>query len=178
LLDGDADYVTEASFAALQGARRQAHWILWGAGACVLIAIVWASLATLDEVTVGQGQVIPSGKVQIVQNLEGGIVSEILVEPGQVVRRGQPLMRIDEKRFSSCTWRRREGHRAARTDRAPERGADLKPFAASRTKTKPDLAPGRDFYESRHRDFRRGSRCFSVRRSSGQELAEMEAPPP
>ena len=48
----------------------------------MLIALVWAGLATLDEVTVGQGQVIPSGKVQVVQNLEGGIVSEILVEPG------------------------------------------------------------------------------------------------
>ena len=93
--------MTDTSLAALQGARPQAHWILLGTLAFCVAAIAWASLATLDEVTVGQGQVIPSGKVQIVQNLEGGIVSEIFVEPGQVVKKGQALMRIDDKRFSS-----------------------------------------------------------------------------
>ena len=129
LLDGDGEYVTDASFAALQGARPQAHWILWGSAGCVLLALVWASLATLDEVTVGQGQVIPSGKVQIVQNLEGGIVSEILVEPGQIVRRGQPLMRIDDKRFSS-SYLEGDAKDAALRARIARLSAeaDLKPF--------------------------------------------------
>src|SRR4051794_19517328 len=97
----DAEFITDPSATAMLGARPEAHWILWGAVAFLLVALAWAGLAKLDEVTVGQGQVIPSGKVQVVQNLEGGIVSEIFVEPGQFVKKGQPLMRIDDKRFSS-----------------------------------------------------------------------------
>jgi len=180
LLDGDADYVTEASFAALQGARRQAHWILWGAAACVTIAIVWASLATLDEVTVGQGQVIPSGKVQVVQNLEGGIVSEILVEPGQLVRRGQPLMRIDDKRFSS-SYMEGDAKDAALRARIARLSAeaDLKPFTPppDLEKTKPDLVrQERDVYDSKQRDFQAGLAVLQRQAEQrGQELAEMEA---
>ncbi|MFC4312736.1 HlyD family type I secretion periplasmic adaptor subunit [Steroidobacter flavus] len=85
----------------LQNARPLAHWILWSTLAFFVIALLWASQAQLDEVTLGQGQVIPSSKIQVVQNLEGGIIAEILVEPGQVVNKGQTLMRIDDTRFSS-----------------------------------------------------------------------------
>ena len=180
LLDGDGEYVTDASFAALQGARPHAHWILWASAGCVLLALLWASLATLDEVTVGQGQVIPSGKVQIVQNLEGGIVSEILVEPGQVVRRGQPLMRIDDKRFSS-SYLEGDAKDAALRARIARLSAEasLQPFTppADLAQVKPELVrQERDVFESRRRDFDAG---FSVLQRQaeqrGQELAEMEA---
>ena len=180
LLDGDREYVTDASFAALQGARPQAHWILWGATVCILLALLWASLATLDEVTVAQGQVIPSGKVQIVQNLEGGIVSEILVEPGQVVRRGQSLMRIDDKRFSS-SYLEGEAKDAALRARIARLSAeaDLKPFAppADLEQVKPELVrQERDVYESRRRDFDAGLGVLQRQAEQrGQELTEMEA---
>lgn len=82
-------------------ARPGAHWILWGVVVFLLVGLVWAAHARLDEVTVGLGQVIPSSRVQVVQNLEGGIVAEILVAPGQSVRKGQLLMKIDDTRFSS-----------------------------------------------------------------------------
>ena len=58
--------------------------------------VLWAHQAELDEVTTGMGQVIPSSEVQVVQNLEGGIVSEILVSSGDEVDTGQVLMRIDD----------------------------------------------------------------------------------
>lgn len=57
--------------------------------------IVWANYAVLDQVTRGEGHVVPSSQVQVIQNLEGGILSEMLVEEGQTVERDQVLLRID-----------------------------------------------------------------------------------
>jgi adhesin transport system membrane fusion protein len=72
--------------------------LAWIVSACVVafavVFAVWASNAYLDEVTRGDGRVIPSQRVQVVQNLEGGIVSEILVRDGQIVERDAPLLRI------------------------------------------------------------------------------------
>lgn len=69
--------------------------------AFIIISLFWAKYAILDEVTTGHGKVIPSREVQIIQNLEGGIVREILVTEGQVVDKGQVLMKIDDTRFSA-----------------------------------------------------------------------------
>jgi adhesin transport system membrane fusion protein len=67
----------------------------------------WASWATLEEVTRGEGRVIPSRQTQIVQNLEGGIVAAILVREGQIVEEGDVLMRIDNVRAASDFRERR-----------------------------------------------------------------------
>nr|WP_241086108.1 biotin/lipoyl-binding protein [Candidatus Vondammii sp. HM_W22] len=63
--------------------------------------ITWAYYSEIDEVTKGQGKVIPSGHPQIVQNLEGGIVAEILIREGETVQKGDILLRIDDTRFSA-----------------------------------------------------------------------------
>ena len=77
------------------------HLIIWFSLLFFIIAGVWANYAMLDEVTRGVGKVIPSSHVQVVQNLEGGIVSELLVKAGDVVDQGQVLLRIDDTRFAS-----------------------------------------------------------------------------
>lgn len=66
-----------------------------------LVFLIWASLAELDEMTIGEGKVIPSSQVQVIQNLEGGIVSKIPVNVGDMVRRDQVILNIDPTRFSS-----------------------------------------------------------------------------
>ena len=63
--------------------------------------LVWAHFAILDEVKRGNGRVVPSRQIQVVQTLEGGIVGEILVEEGAIVQQGQSLMRIDDTKFAS-----------------------------------------------------------------------------
>ena len=63
--------------------------------------VYWASLAELEEVTRGQGKVIPSRSVQKIQSLEGGILEEIFVEEGDIVEKGQPLLRIRDEIYSS-----------------------------------------------------------------------------
>jgi adhesin transport system membrane fusion protein len=75
--------------------RRFAHILLGLIFVIVASFLVWADQAVLDEVTRGEGRVIPSSQVQVIQNLEGGILAEILTSEGQIVDKGQVLMRID-----------------------------------------------------------------------------------
>jgi len=57
--------------------------------------LLWASLAQVDEVTKGQGKVIPSSKIQIIQSTTPATIAELLVRSGQSVKRGQLLARLD-----------------------------------------------------------------------------------
>jgi adhesin transport system membrane fusion protein len=68
-------------------------WIILG---FVAIFVIWAALTELDRTVRGQGRIIPSSQLQVVSNLEGGIVEQILVKTGDMVRRGQPLVRLDQ----------------------------------------------------------------------------------
>lgn len=97
----DLDYANSVNQAILEQTPRGATLLLWAMALFLSAAIVWASLAELDEVVRGQGEIIPSKQLQIVQNLEGGIVSEILVREGDLVEAGQVVMRIEDQRFSS-----------------------------------------------------------------------------
>ena len=67
----------------------------------VILLISWASLAKIDELTSGEGKVIPSSKIQKVQYYDGGIVSDILVKEGDHVSKNDDLMMIDKTRFKA-----------------------------------------------------------------------------
>lgn len=77
------------------------HALLGAIAGFFVAAFAWAALAELEEVARGDGRVITASQVQLVQNLEGGIVSQILAKEGDVVDRGQVLLRIDDTRFAS-----------------------------------------------------------------------------
>ncbi len=74
---------------------------LWVIAIFFIFAFLWAKYAILDEVAVGEGKVIPASQVQIIQNLEGGIVKAILVHQGQIVEKGQVLMQLDDTHFEA-----------------------------------------------------------------------------
>ncbi len=97
----DVDFVAHSQAALLEQSPRGGRFILWMVLVFVVIAFAWAAWAKLDEITRGEGKVIPSRQIQVVQNLDGGILSELLVREGQVVEKGQVLLRIDDTRFSS-----------------------------------------------------------------------------
>lgn len=75
--------------------------LLYAVLSFLLAAVIWAHYAILDEVTSGTGKVIPSSQVQVIQNLEGGILSELSVHEGDVVSKDQVLLRIDDTKFVS-----------------------------------------------------------------------------
>jgi adhesin transport system membrane fusion protein len=75
----------------LSGSRR----VIVYATAFFLIFLLWASIAQVDEVTSGQGKVIPSSKVQLIQSADPATVAELLVRAGQPVKRGQLLAKLD-----------------------------------------------------------------------------------
>ena len=157
----------------MEVAGPRSHWILWTTVGFVLVALIWASQARVDEVTVGRGQIIPSSKVQVVQNLEGGIVAGILVEPGQVVAKGQPLMRIDDTRFSSSYLEGMAKDDALRARIARlEAEADLGEFKAPAdlARDKPELVEQeKAVYEARHKDLQAN---LAVLRNQAQQRAQ------
>ncbi|MEH3038047.1 MAG: HlyD family type I secretion periplasmic adaptor subunit [Sphingomonas adhaesiva] len=77
---------------ALDGTRR----IILVTGVGFFLLLLWAALAPIDEVTRGEGRVIPSSKVQVVQASEASSVRQILVRSGQQVKKGQLLVRMDD----------------------------------------------------------------------------------
>ncbi|TEW55379.1 HlyD family type I secretion periplasmic adaptor subunit [Psychromonas sp. RZ22] len=75
--------------------------IVWTLAALFICFFVWAYYAELDRVTRGEGKVIPSSQVQIIQSLDGGILQDLYIKEGMLVTKGQPLARIDDTRFRS-----------------------------------------------------------------------------
>jgi len=108
----DADFVVGRAGADLQGPRIFTHLLLFIIIAFCAIFLVWASWAELDEVTRGDGRVIPSSQEQVVQNLEGGILAGIEVREGAVVDQGQVLLRIDNVKAASDLRENRQRHLA------------------------------------------------------------------
>jgi adhesin transport system membrane fusion protein len=95
------------------------------------ILLIWAKFAVLDEVKRGEGKVIPARQIQIVQSLEGGIIDQILVNEGDIVQQGQPLMRINDTKFASefGEIRERQAATAARVARLEAEAQGLKQVA-------------------------------------------------
>ena len=110
-----------------------ANIILWIILAFVVIALIWAGLTEIDRTVRANGRVIPSSQLQVVSNLEGGVVEQIMVRVGQDVKRGTPLVRLspiqpgaelESNRASSDTLHfkiiRLEAEIAGRTPQFPE----------------------------------------------------------
>jgi adhesin transport system membrane fusion protein len=95
------DFATDADVAMLRQEPLRARILLRTIGIVVVLFLLWAALAQLDEVTRGEGKVIPSKQLQVLQSIDGGLVSEILVKEGDVVNPNQLLIKIDETRFVS-----------------------------------------------------------------------------
>jgi adhesin transport system membrane fusion protein len=94
-------YMPQIALERIERPRRFARVLLWTIAGFITLLIIWASIARVDEVTRAQGKIISSRQLQIVSNLEGGIIKEILVRQGDRVGKDQPLLRLDATQFSS-----------------------------------------------------------------------------
>jgi len=97
----DLLYMSEVDAAIHRRGHAFAYLVSVIIGLLLVIFLIWAALTTLDEVTRGMGQVIPSQRVQVIQNLEGGILEEILVQENQIVNKGDVLVRINNRMAAS-----------------------------------------------------------------------------
>ena len=97
----EEDFMSELEAATRLRPSRASLFLLFAIIGLVLAFIGWASVSRVEEITRGQGSVVPSQEVQIVQSLEGGVLQEILIKQGDVVEKGQVLMRISDVLFAS-----------------------------------------------------------------------------
>lgn len=112
--------------------------LTYSASALLLLLVLWAGNTQIDEVARSEGKVVPRGNVQAIQHFEGGIVSEILVADGEIVKAGQPILRlspVQTKAQLDQTIARRAGlvlsierNRAIAENRKPRFGLVLEGF--------------------------------------------------
>ena len=97
----DLPFASDMQEALLTERPRGPGWTLVLLLALLAAGLAWAGLSRVEEITQGEGRVVPSSREQIIQSLEGGILQEMRVREGDVVAAGQPLLRIDPTKADS-----------------------------------------------------------------------------
>jgi membrane fusion protein, adhesin transport system len=159
---------------------QRAQLIVRTALVVVLLLVLWACFAQVEEVTRGDGKVVPSKQLQVVQSLDGGVVSEILVQEGQVVEAGQLLLKIDETRATSGVRESAAQGFALRARgarlRALAEGAPFLPPTSSTPEERRILDEERTLYETRRSEL---GTMIAINQQQlqqrQQELSEMRA---
>ena len=95
------DWVLEAEWSRIMQTPVKARGLLYLVTLVLLLLVIWSYFAEIDEVAKGDGKVIPSQQLQVLQSYDGGIVQEILVREGQAVKAGEVLLKVDPTRFMS-----------------------------------------------------------------------------
>lgn len=125
----ELDWVGDADWARIQQEPLRARFLLRWIGGILLVLLIWAGFAKIDEVTRGMGKVTPSLQLQVIQAVDPGVVSEIAVKDGQPVVQGQLLMKIDQTRYLSSLQENQSQYVALQAKAARLRAiADNRPF--------------------------------------------------
>jgi membrane fusion protein, adhesin transport system len=147
------DWAGDADWAQLQQEPLRARFLIRFAAVVVVVLLVWAAFAEVDEVTRGEAKVVPTSQVQIIQSVDGGVVDEIMVREGQVVDAGQLLLRVDPTRFASNLGESRVSQLALRAKaerlQALTQGRAFNPSADLMKDGAAIVAQERSLYESR-----------------------------
>lgn len=101
IIDDDLAYMSSLSQAALEKPTVKSQLVVWIILLVVIWLVFWASQAEIDKIVRGEGKVVPSSEIKTIQNLEGGIVSEIYIGSGDKVQKGQVLLKLDNTQFAS-----------------------------------------------------------------------------
>lgn len=97
----ELEFMDQLEAAARMKPHAASNIMLYSVTALIVFFIVWASASKIEELTRGQGQVVPTQEIQFIQSLEGGILQELLVGQGDRVTKGQVLMRLSDVVSSS-----------------------------------------------------------------------------
>ncbi len=148
--------------------------------AAVAAAVAWSTQAVVQEVTIGQGRVVPAGKVRKVQYYEGGIVKDILVHEGDKVKKGQLLLRIDPTGAGSLLGKNRAllaGLRARIIRLKAQLSGHELSYEADFASAHPDLvAQNRNLYEAARSEIASALAALEDKaRQKTNEIAETKA---
>lgn len=176
----DLSFASSAAAAVLHQSPRGGQQLLWMIMAFVVGIIVWAAYAEIDEFTRGQGRVIPSRSVQLIQNLEGGIVAEVFVREGQLVKRGEPVIRLDSIGFSSSLSETKvnQAQLLAKATRlkAEAEGSDFPAAQLLTSLSKTTVDAEKNLYLARQRENKASSQIIVQQiTQKKQELSELAA---
>lgn len=94
----DYQFMNSLSSAILEQTPKKFRIILWFWIITISLLIAWAYFAQIDEIVRGEGKVIPRSENKMIQNLEGGIIEDILVKEGDLVKKGEVLLKIDNQK--------------------------------------------------------------------------------
>ena len=97
----DLPFMEELEAAVRLKPSATSNLMLISTGALVFILLGWMAFSNIDEMTHGEGQVVPTSEIQIVQSLEGGVLKELMVVEGDMVKKDQPLLKISDVAFAS-----------------------------------------------------------------------------
>ncbi|GGD49047.1 HlyD family type I secretion periplasmic adaptor subunit [Malaciobacter pacificus] len=97
----DYDYINSVSQALVEKVPNSTKVLLYIIVLLVVFFLIWAYFAKIDQLVRGESKVIPYGQNQIVQNFEGGVITDILVEEGDLVKKGDVLLKLKNKQYSS-----------------------------------------------------------------------------
>ncbi|NQX87330.1 MAG: HlyD family type I secretion periplasmic adaptor subunit [Halioglobus sp.] len=111
-IEATRDWYQDAHRAYVEQQPLRARKMLYAVAVTFVVLLAWSALATIDEVTKGQGKVIPSRQVQVIQSLDGGVVTDILVREGDAVAEEELLVRLDQTRSQSTFRENRAEFRA------------------------------------------------------------------
>lgn len=152
----DVDYVTDIRTSILAQSPRGGRMILWATMLLFVSFIIWAAVSEVEQVTRGQGKVIPASQVQVVQNLEGGILAELHVKVGDTVTKDQLLLRIDQTRFISSVEQNqaKSGANRAKAARLKAEADGSATFSAPPDTPAQIVASERALFESRRAELR------------------------
>ena len=156
--DAHGNWLDEADWAHTLQEPLRARLLLYVMMGGIVILLLWAAIFEIDEVARGQGKVIPSKQLQTLQSFDGGLVENILITEGQMVEKGQILIRIDPTRFNSSLGESEAQSAALLADiqriNAQINGTELE-LSDAITKNNPQLAQQqRDLFTSNMEAFR------------------------
>lgn len=171
-----AGWISERIRAEDMKSRRLPHVLLATIALFFLIVVAWAAFFEIEEVARGDGRVITRSQVQVITNLEGGIIAEIMVREGDRVKKGDPLIRIDPTRFEAAYKESEQGAVALRAKlarlTAEAQRAPLR-MPAEVAKANPTLAERETaLYRARQAEF--GSKVQVLRQQLAQRDSELK----
>lgn len=176
----DKDFMDELEAAIRMKPSESSHYLLIAVASLIVAFVIWSSTSEIEEITHGSGQVVPTQEIQVVQSLEGGILSELLVREGQQVKKGEILLKVSDVAFAS-----EERGTEARAISLKAKKARLEAEAASKNfevpkeiqEKYPDIARNETaLYQSRQQELDNAKSILDNKISSARaELAEVRA---